>query len=69
MRLIVNGKDTEAETGIGLAKLLEHFLTSTSSRQSIAVAVNDAVVPRNSWGKRRLEEGDRIEIIRAVQGG
>jgi len=33
------------------------------------VAVNEGVVPRDAWGERELQEGDRVEIIRAVQGG
>jgi sulfur carrier protein len=35
----------------------------------IAVAVNGAVVPRSQWNERRIEDGDDIEIVRAVQGG
>lgn len=35
----------------------------------IAVAVNDEVVPRADWPECRLEAGDRVEIVTAVQGG
>jgi sulfur carrier protein len=35
----------------------------------IAIAVNDAVVPRNAYKGHRLRDGDRIEIIKAVSGG
>ena len=68
MHLIINGKDTNAEPGTTLEMLLEQLLASRSQK-GVAVAVNDAVVPRNSWGTRRLQAGDRVEIIRAVQGG
>ena len=35
----------------------------------IAVAVNDAVVPRAEWLTRAVQPQDRITIIRATQGG
>ncbi len=68
MRLIVNGKDTEAETDTTLEALLEKLLKPTS-RKGVAVAVNEAMVPRDSWGEKRLQGGDRVEIIRPLQGG
>ena len=37
--------------------------------RGIAVAVNDRVVSRDDWAGARLHAGDRVEIIRAVQGG
>jgi len=39
------------------------------SRPGIAVAVNGEVIPRASWTLRRLERGDEIEVVGAVQGG
>ncbi|MCE2502754.1 MAG: sulfur carrier protein ThiS [Chlorobi bacterium] len=35
----------------------------------IAVAVNDTVVQRAEWGQTRIGDGDRVEIITAMQGG
>jgi thiamine biosynthesis protein ThiS len=35
----------------------------------VAIAVNDAVVPRAQWNDVRLRENDRVEIITAVAGG
>jgi thiamine biosynthesis protein ThiS len=31
--------------------------------------VNGEVVPKGSWSERTLQADDRLEIIRAVQGG
>lgn len=39
------------------------------SYDGVAVAVNDAVVPRGRWEALALAEGDRVLIIRATQGG
>lgn len=37
--------------------------------RGIAVAVNNSVIRRDDHPNYRLQPGDRIEIIRAVQGG
>jgi sulfur carrier protein len=34
-----------------------------------AVALNDEVVPRAQWATRLLADGDRLEVLTAVQGG
>lgn len=38
-------------------------------RRGIAVAVNDAVVRRSEWAVHAIVQGDRVEIITALQGG
>jgi sulfur carrier protein len=68
MNLIVNGKEVEIEPGITVEALLAQSL-KTDARDGIAVAVNGEVVPKGSWSERSLEADDRVEIIRAVQGG
>ena len=40
-----------------------------SEPRGLAVAVNDAVVPRAEWAAHALNEQDRITVIRATQGG
>jgi sulfur carrier protein len=35
----------------------------------VAAAVNGEVVPRRSWGERVLADGDRVDVVTAVQGG
>ena len=68
MKLIVNGKEVETGPDVTVEGLLEQSL-KTDGRDGIAVAVNGEVVPKGSWGERTLQAGDRLEIIRAVQGG
>ena len=68
MKLIVNGKEIETEPEITVEALLAWSL-KTGARDGVAVAVNGEVVPKGSWSKRSLEAEDRVEIIRAVQGG
>lgn len=37
--------------------------------RGIAVALNDTVVPRGRWGQTVLAPGDRLEIVKVLQGG
>lgn len=37
--------------------------------ESVAVAVNDEVIPRSLWDEYNLRDEDKIEVVRAVSGG
>lgn len=37
--------------------------------QGIAVAVDGEVVPRGAWEATELHDGQRVEVLQAVQGG
>ena len=37
--------------------------------RGVAVAINDAVVPRRVWSETALTAGDRIEIVKPFRGG
>jgi sulfur carrier protein len=65
--ILVNGESEPliAET---LAALVAEKAQQTN-RTGIAVAVNGAVVPRAEWDATALHPGDRIEIVRVLQGG
>lgn len=68
MRIKLNGRDTDVEPGIALVEILEG-LDVREDTTGVAVAVNETVVPRRDWTSRRIENGDVVEIIHAVQGG
>ena len=38
-------------------------------RRGMAVAVDATVVPRGQWATKQVEDGARVEIVTAVQGG
>ncbi len=65
MQLIVNGRPMEAPENCILHDLLQRL--EVSGR--FAVEVNAEIVPRSRHARRRLQAGDRIEIVRAVGGG
>lgn len=67
MRALVNGDDLEIADSTTIAALVER-MTGSPERRGVAVARNGEVVARGAWSAT-VEAGDRIEIVRAVQGG
>ncbi|NEU13861.1 sulfur carrier protein ThiS [Methylobacterium sp. BTF04] len=70
MRLTVNGQPRDCEAA-DLETLFqaEADETGIESPQGIAIAVNGRVVRRRDWAATALGDGDRVEIVRAMQGG
>ena len=68
MKIRYNGEDSEVDGNSTLLNLLKERQIGKETR-GIAVAMNDSVVPRGHWEGRHLKEGDRVEVIHAVQGG
>lgn len=72
--LSINGEPRTLEDAVGkvsiaLGALLEEELSITSESRGVAVAVNDEVVPKSQWFATMIERDDRVEVIRATQGG
>lgn len=66
MKASVNGETRDLPEELTVGALLELL---GAPRGGVAVARNDAVVRRSDYDRRTVEDGDRIEIIRAVAGG
>lgn len=66
MKVELNGAPRELADGTTLVDLIESL---TGSTRGSAVAVDDEVVPRSTWPEYRLRDGQRVELITAVQGG
>ncbi|MEV8422334.1 sulfur carrier protein ThiS [Streptomyces niveus] len=43
--------------------------TLTPAPSGVAAALNETVVPRGRWSATTLSDGDRVEVLTAVQGG
>jgi sulfur carrier protein len=65
--IFVNGEPRERE-GATIADLLSELGVEPSAR-GVAVAVDGEVVPRAEWDARRVNEGERVEALSAMQGG
>ena len=66
MKATINGEARELPEALTVGALLELL---GAPRAGIAVARNDRVVRRVEYDTHAIEDGDRIEIIKAVAGG
>lgn len=66
MTVVVNGAACELPAGTTVAELAA---THGADKRGCAVAVDGAVVPRGQWTSATLQDGQRVEIVRAAQGG
>jgi sulfur carrier protein len=66
VNVLVNGKTEQIAAGTSVAEVVDRWARSPIG---VAVAVNEAVVTRADWTGTTLGEGDRVEILTAVQGG
>lgn len=62
----LNGEPVRLEHGTSLRALVTERIDRV---EGVAVARNDALVPRSEWGDTVMGDGDRIEILVAAQGG
>ncbi|MFI1163849.1 sulfur carrier protein ThiS [Streptomyces sp. NPDC020801] len=62
----VNGEPLRIAPGTALDTVVQ---TLTAAPSGVAAALNETVVPRTRWSSTALAEGDRVEVLTAVQGG
>jgi sulfur carrier protein len=66
MLLTVNGAAVEVPG----SSLLEALAAAgMDDLRGVAIALDEEVVPRSDWAGCELREGQRIEVVRASQGG
>jgi sulfur carrier protein len=68
MRVVLNGERRE----LAPSATVREAVTATgapSEGRGVAVALDGEVVPRRLWDEVSLREGQRVEVVRAVQGG
>ena len=61
-----NGKPRELEGALSIGAFLEAL---DINPQRVAVALNGEVTPRSEWPRVTVNEGDTVEVVRAVGGG
>ncbi|MEV6027148.1 sulfur carrier protein ThiS [Streptomyces sp. NPDC052036] len=66
MNISVNGESRQFAPGIALDAVVRAL---TAAPSGVAAALNETVVPRTQWPSTALHEGDRVEVLTAVQGG
>jgi len=68
IRVEVNGEAVSLSETATVAEAVEAAGIS-ESRDGVAVAVDGEVVPRGEWDAKPLTEGQRVEVLAAIQGG
>ncbi|MFF4584478.1 sulfur carrier protein ThiS [Streptomyces sp. NPDC001388] len=66
MNISVNGERQVVAPGTALDSVVRSL---TRAPSGVAAALNETVVPRARWSATALAEGDRVEVLTAVQGG
>ena len=68
MKVVLNGSEAELADGATVQAAID-TLDLPGSGRGVAVAVDAEVVPRTQWRSHELNEGARVEVLRAIQGG
>ncbi|HTE62078.1 MAG TPA: sulfur carrier protein ThiS [Solirubrobacteraceae bacterium] len=68
MTIVLNGEAHDVAPGTTVRALLQ-ALDVPGGARGVAVAVDAEVVPRGEWETTKLDEGARVEVLRATQGG
>jgi sulfur carrier protein len=66
MTVVVNGKRRDLHDETTVADVVRSLV---DVERGVAVALDGEVVPRSTWATTRLRDGQRLEVLRAVQGG
>ncbi len=66
MIVIVNGKNLDITDNANAAELIKQL---GYQDQRIALEVNESIIPKSKHDGFLLNDGDKIEIIKAVGGG
>ncbi len=64
----LNGDRVELSDGASVADAVE-TAGANSGRRGVAVAVDGEVVPRSGWEGTNLRDGQKVEVVEAIQGG
>ena len=68
MKVLLNGSETDLADGATVQNAVD-ALDLPAAGRGVAVAVDAEVVPRTLWQTHELNDGARIEVLRAIQGG
>ena len=68
MKVLLNGEERDLRDR---ASVRDAVLAAGAPDEGrgVAVALDGEVVPRARWDDTALDEGQRVEVVRAVQGG
>ncbi|MFD2179213.1 sulfur carrier protein ThiS [Veronia pacifica] len=66
MQIVLNESPHTPESATDLAALIQELALPS---ESVAIAVEGAVIPRSQWAEVPLTEGLRLTVFQAIAGG
>jgi sulfur carrier protein len=66
MRIVLNGRDENVDSGATIADLIA---AAGLAGKRVAIEVNREIVPRSDYAARALRANDRVEVVHAIGGG
>jgi sulfur carrier protein len=69
---VVNGEPYPLDGPLPVTDLVARLLPGLvvdGAPRGVAIAIDDAVVPRGAWSTTTIQPGDHVEVVAAVQGG
>ena len=66
--ITINGSEVEAPADATVAWAAA-FSGVEEARRGVAVALDGEVVPASEWSRVKLEDGQSVEVVAAIQGG
>lgn len=64
--ILLNNRAVNIDETISISQLLHH---ENYPQMGIAVAINQHIISKTNWEEHLLQDGDKILIIQATQGG
>jgi sulfur carrier protein len=68
MNVELNGENVDLPDGAAVTDAVEASGTADGQR-GVAVAIDGEVVPRSEWERTALRDGQKVEVLAAIQGG
>jgi sulfur carrier protein len=66
IEIFINGDLKKFPREINIVSVLESLNISS---KHIAIEINESLIFRSDWEKTNLEDGDKVEIVKAIGGG
>ncbi|MDF7762122.1 sulfur carrier protein ThiS [Kosakonia cowanii] len=66
MQIRLNDEPMACEPALSVADLLEAL---DQLKPGVALALNEAILPRERWEEQQLQDGDRILLFQVIAGG
>jgi thiazole synthase len=68
VKIELNGEPVALPEGAAVTEAVEAS-GAAGDQRGLAVAIDGEVVPRSEWDRTPLREGQRVEVLAAIQGG